>query len=64
MVDQTKGIGCGACATGCEEGSIRMVRRPEEEITRLDAELKEGSRKMLSMTSPDPVVLKKIQERL
>ncbi len=45
VVDQTKCIGCGACAMGCEVVAIRMVRRPEEEIARLDAEVDQGRKR-------------------
>lgn len=58
VVDPTKCIGCGACATGCEEESIKMVRRSEEEIARLDAEFVEMFGRVISMTKPDPLVMK------
>ncbi len=61
VVDQTKCIGCGACATGCGADSIRMARRSEDEIARLDGELAEGFLKLISMTMPDPLMLDALQ---
>ncbi len=58
VVDGTKCIGCGACASGCQEESIRMARRSEEEIARLDAEYSQAFGKVISMTKPDPLMLK------
>lgn len=60
LVDKDKCIGCGACAVGCEEKAIRMVRRPAEEISRLDAEFIQTSVQLLSKTKPDPLVLRLI----
>jgi electron transport complex protein RnfB len=58
VIDQDKCIGCGVCATVCEEKSIKMVRRPEEEIARLDAEFMEAFGNVISRTKPDPLVMK------
>ncbi len=57
-VDQDKCIGCGVCAAGCEEKAIRMVRRPEEEIAKLDAEFMEAFGSVISRSKPDPLVMK------
>ena len=57
-VDLNKCIGCGVCATLCEEDSIKMVRRSEEEIARLDAEFMEAFGNVLSKTRADPLVMK------
>jgi electron transport complex protein RnfB len=46
-------IGCGVCASGCEEKSIRMVRRSEEEIARVDAEKMEAVAEMVTKSSPN-----------
>ena len=35
-----------------------MVRRPEEEIARLDAEFMEAFGNVISRTKPDPLVMK------
>jgi len=60
-VDQTRCIGCGACTTGCAVNAVRMVRRSQEEIERLDLELLEGFVKLMSMTNPDPLMLDAVQ---
>jgi ferredoxin len=62
VVDLDKCIGCGACATGCDENAIKMVRRSEEEIAKLDSACMEGFVKMMSRTTPDPL-LRKVLER-
>lgn len=61
VVDQTKCIGCGACTTGCAADSVRMARRSEEEIARLDGELAEGFLRLISLTMPDPLMLEALQ---
>jgi hypothetical protein len=38
-----------------------MVRRSEEEIAKIDAELIESMGKMLSMTKPDPLATELVQ---
>jgi ferredoxin len=58
VMDQDRCIGCGACAAGCEEESIKMVRRSEEEIVRLDAEFMEAFGNVISKTRPDPLMMK------
>ena len=62
MIDQTKCIGCGSCAMGCAVRSIKMVRRSEEEIARIDGELVESVGKMMTMVTLDPIVVKSLSE--
>ena len=57
VIDEDECVGCGACAVGCEVDAIKMVRRSEEEIARLEAEAHESWAKLAQMTKLDPYVL-------
>jgi ferredoxin len=63
VIDLDKCIGCGACAAGCDEHAIKMVRRTEEEIAKLDTTCMEGFAKLMSRTTMDTVVAKGLQNR-
>ena len=49
--DSEKCYGCGACASVCPEKAVTMVRRSEEEIERVDAEMVEAGVALLSKTT-------------
>jgi Na+-translocating ferredoxin:NAD+ oxidoreductase subunit B len=63
VVGQTKCIGCGSCVVGCDMHSIRMNRRPEEEIAKIETEMVASIGKMMSMVTVDPIVLKNVSAK-
>lgn len=53
VIDTGKCLGCGACASGCPDRAIHMVRKSEDEITELDAKVMTGVVTALSKSSPN-----------
>jgi heterodisulfide reductase subunit A-like polyferredoxin len=52
-IDSQMCYGCGACASTCPEKAIIMVRKTDEEIEKLDAEMIETAMGMFEKTSPN-----------